>query len=147
MEAQAVSLQEALREQGLRLTRQRRIVVEALDRAEGHLSARDLLRLARQADPTINRATVYRTLALLKSRGLIDELDLLHLEGVGHFYERRVEGDHAHIGCPGCGRIVEMRTELAQDLARTVTERTGFAPTSIRIEVRALCPACQASAA
>ncbi len=132
-----------LQDRGIRLTRQRRVLLEIFESAEGHLSAAELLRRARQRDPTINRATVYRTVALLKRQGLIDELDLLHLSGEEHFYEQRSGHDHVHVGCPGCGRITEMDTELVSRLEAEVRQRTGCEPDSIRIEVRAVCPDCQ----
>ena len=138
-------LQASLRDSGVRLTRQRRILVDVLENTPGHFSARDLLRIARHTDPTIDRATVYRTLALLKSNGLVDELDLLHLEGEEHFYERRRTGDHAHLGCPSCGKIQELETELVPALVEEVRQRTGFAATAVRIEVRGVCPECQTS--
>jgi Fur family ferric uptake transcriptional regulator len=137
------SLLTTLEEKGIRLTRQRRILLDVLENAPGHVNARELMRLARQRDATLNRATVYRTLSLLKAEGLIDELDLLHLEGEEHFYERRRQEDHAHIGCPGCGKILELETDLVASLKAEVRQRTGFQPDSIRIEVRALCPDCQ----
>ena len=54
-----------------------------------HLDAAALLKAAKQKDPNIDRATVYRTIALLKHLGLIDELDLMHLEGEKHYYEAK----------------------------------------------------------
>jgi Fur family ferric uptake transcriptional regulator len=137
------TLLEVLDERGFRMTRQRRILLELLENASGHVNAKDLLRLAQQRDPSINRATVYRTLSLLKAEGLIDELDLLHLDGEEHFYERRRPQDHLHIGCVGCGRILEMETNLVDRLNTEVQVATGFRPDSIRVEVRALCPECQ----
>lgn len=137
-----MSLLAVLEARGIRLTRQRRVLLRLLDRAEGHVNARDLLRLAQQEDAAINRATVYRTLALLKGEGLIDELDLLHLEGEEHFYERRRAQDHVHVGCPGCGRIVEIETALIPALQLEVLRRTGFQVSSMRIEVRGICPTC-----
>ncbi|MCX6358283.1 MAG: Fur family transcriptional regulator [Armatimonadetes bacterium] len=136
------SLAEALSLRGIRLTRQRRLLLEVLDNAPGHLNARELLQAARRTDPTIDRATVYRTLHLLKTSGLVDELDLLHLEGEEHYYERRRTGDHVHLGCPQCGTISEFETDLVTKLAQEVHRREGFTATGVRIEVRGTCKAC-----
>lgn len=133
----------ALEERGFRLTRQRRVLLGVLDNAPDHVNARELLRLAQEQDASINRATVYRTLSLLKSEGLIDELDLLHLGGEEHFYEPRGERDHVHVGCVGCGKILEMETDLVASLEDEVRRRTGFQPDAVRIEVRARCSECQ----
>ena len=103
------SLQNALLSRGIRLTRQRRIILEIIETAKQHLDAAQILRKAAKIDPDINRVTVYRTLSLLKRHGLVDELDLLHVKGEGHFYERRPQRDHMHMTCLRCGRCRSSR--------------------------------------
>jgi Fe2+ or Zn2+ uptake regulation protein len=44
------------------------------------------LRKSQKVDASIDRSTVYRALGLLKRQGLIDELDLMHLNGEGRYY-------------------------------------------------------------
>src|SRR6516165_7033251 len=78
-----------LMSRGLRMTRQRRTILGVVETAKQHLDASQILRHARRLDPNIDRVTVYRTLKLLKRYGLIDELDLMHMQGEKHFYERR----------------------------------------------------------
>jgi Fe2+ or Zn2+ uptake regulation protein len=74
---------------GVRITRQRRLLVGIIQDSPRHLDAATVLGIAKQRDSDIDPATVYRTLALLKNRGLIDELDLMHLEGEKHYYETK----------------------------------------------------------
>ena len=131
-----------LQEQGIRLTRQRRIVCEVLEEAAGHLDAAQILEQARQRDERIDRATVYRIIDLLKQQGLLEELDLLHLNGKEHYYEIKNERQHVHLGCPGCGRIQEYKTGLLEELSAEIKKKTGFSPVSMRIEVAAYCPRC-----
>jgi Fur family ferric uptake transcriptional regulator len=50
--------------------------------------------LPENEDPRIDRSTVYRTIDMLKRRGLIDELDLMHIEGEKHYYEVKTNHDH-----------------------------------------------------
>ncbi len=82
-------LQAALTSRGVRLTHQRRTILGVVETAKQHLDASQILRQARRLDPGIDRVTVYRTLKLLKRHGLVDELDLMHMQGEKHFYERR----------------------------------------------------------
>jgi len=65
----------------VRLTSQRRAVISVIQEATSHLDGGALLALARKREPSIDRATVYRTTELLKKLRLIDELDLMHFEG------------------------------------------------------------------
>lgn len=132
-----------LANRGIRLTRQRRILLDIIENASDHLQASDLLRLAREEDDRIDRATVYRTLQLLKKHGLIEELDLLHLDGAEHHYEVVSGAGHAHIGCTVCGKVVEMETSLLSELEGEIRRRTGFEVSSVRIEVAAICPKCR----
>jgi Fur family ferric uptake transcriptional regulator len=127
---------------GIRLTRQRKVLLEIIENASDHLHASDLLRLAREHDQSIDRATVYRTLAMLKEHGLVEELDLLHLDGSEHHYELKGSRGHIHICCKKCGRVVEYDTELVTRLEDEVRERTGFDVDSSRIEIAAVCPVC-----
>src|SRR4029077_15416539 len=69
-------LQRELSVRGIRLTRQRRVLLEGMEKAQRHLDARQILERAQKMDANITRVTVYRTIDLLKRHGLIDELDL-----------------------------------------------------------------------
>ena len=72
------SIKVSLREKGVRLTRQRQILLELIDQTGQHLDAERLFQLAKVKDPKLNRVTVYRTLKMLKNGGMVDELDLMH---------------------------------------------------------------------
>ena len=88
---------EELHARGVRMTAQRRLLVSIIQDSPRHLDAATLLKVAKQKDPEVDRATVYRTIALLKNLGLIDELDLMHLEGEKHYYEAKTSRDHCHM--------------------------------------------------
>ena len=85
----ADGIQGSLKTRGIRVTRQRRILLDLIDRSGRHLDADQLYELAKQQDPKLNRVTVYRTLKMLKQGQLVDELDLMHVEGDQHYYETR----------------------------------------------------------
>ena len=72
------SLIDELLSKGVRLTAQRRALVEIIQTATAHLDAAALLKEVQKREPSIDRATVYRTIDLLKKLGLVDELDLMH---------------------------------------------------------------------
>src|SRR5580700_6181669 len=76
--AASPSSRTTLSERGVRLTRQRKILLDLIDKTGLHLDAERLFQLAKEQDPKLNRVTVYRTLKLLKEGGLVDELDLMH---------------------------------------------------------------------
>jgi Fur family transcriptional regulator, ferric uptake regulator len=129
---------------GIRLTAQRRALIETIQQAEAHLDAATLLTRARQRDPNIDRATVYRTLELLKRLGLIDELDLMHLNGERHYYEVKTQKDHLHLACFRCGQIEEFDSPTFQRLKREIAAQNDFEIQVMRLEVGGLCRECAA---
>jgi Fur family ferric uptake transcriptional regulator len=140
-------IQNSLKERGVRLTRQRRILLDLLDRSGRHLNAETLYQMAIEKDPKLNRVTVYRTLKLLKQGGLIDELDLLHFEGDRHYYESRLKQEHAHLICLRCGKVEEFFGEPLQSMRKQVESNFGFKIVVARTEMGGYCPDCQSQLA
>ncbi|MGC2604076.1 MAG: transcriptional repressor, partial [Silvibacterium sp.] len=121
--------------QGIRLTAQRRALIEVIQEATSHLDAASLLELARRRDPNIDRATVYRTIELLKRLGMIDELDLMHLNGEKHYYEVKTQRDHLHLACFNCGEIEEFASPTFERLKREISAMNDFDIQVMRLEV------------
>ena len=132
-----------LKSRGIRLTRQRQLLLALIDESGKHLDAENLYQMAHQRDPKLNRVTVYRTLKMLKEGGLVDELDLMHYEGDQHYYETRTKQEHAHIVCLRCGKVEEYYGEPLQKLRRQVETMFGFQILIARTEVGGYCSHCQ----
>ena len=135
-----------LREHGLRLTRQRRVIADVLQEAGEHLDAPEVLRRAQQQMPGLHLATVYRALESLKKLGIIDELDLMHVNGHGHYYEARTNKDHMHFTCQRCHAVFEIQDELFEKLKGQIEGRHGFVLRVARLELGGLCAKCAAKA-
>ena len=130
---------EALAMAGLRVTPQRLLVLEILEETDDHLDAGAILERARQRDPGVSLATVYRTLGKLKKAGLVDQRYLARDHRRG-FYEPTSKEEHYHFTCLGCGKVIEVHTsriaqareELARELglefARACTCFEGYCP-------------------
>ena len=133
----------ALKDKGVRLTRQRQILLDIINNSGQHLDAESLYAMAREKDPKLNRVTVYRTLKLLKDGGMVDELDLMHQKGDQHFYETKLKQEHAHIICLRCGKVEEFFGEPLQKLRRQVESHFGFQILISRTEIGGYCSHCQ----
>jgi len=133
----------ALEGRGVRLTRQRRVLLEVMDQAERHLSADAILERAQKIDPNVHRVTVYRTLEMLKKMGLLDELDLLHIHGHRHYYESHGPRDHIHVACLRCGKVREVESDLYEQMKRQIERDTGVKITVTRTEIGGYCDACR----
>ncbi|HTV59668.1 MAG TPA: Fur family transcriptional regulator [Verrucomicrobiae bacterium] len=137
------SLMKELVARGVRITAQRRLLVGIIQDSPRHLDAAALLEIAKKRDPEIDRATVYRTIALLKKRGLIDELDLMHLEGEKHYYEAKTNRDHCHMACFRCGAIIEYTSSSFERLREEMARESGFQIRAVRLEVGGYCKRCR----
>jgi len=133
----------SLKRKGIRLTRQRQILLDLIAKSGQHLDAEHLCRLAQAKDPHLNRVTVYRTLNLLKKSGLVDELDLMHFGGDQHYYESRMKNEHAHVVCLRCGKVEEFFGEPLQRLRRQVESHLGFQILVTRTEIGGYCADCR----
>jgi Fur family transcriptional regulator, ferric uptake regulator len=140
-------LQEELSSRGIRLTRQRRVVIQVIETAAQHMDANEILERSQKIDSEITQVTVYRTLELLKSHGLIDELDLLHLRGHRHYYESHGPRDHIHVACIRCGKVREIESELYEDLKKQIAKDCDIEISISRTEIGGVCGDCRAKAA
>jgi Fur family ferric uptake transcriptional regulator len=136
-------LQAELAARGVRMTQQRRAVLSVIETAKKHLDASQILRKAQRLDASVDRSTVYRTLRLLKRHGMVDELDLMHLEGERHFYERKPGRDHIHMACLRCGKISEFMSEVFDTLKRQLERDCRFSIVVARLEVGGYCSSCR----
>lgn len=126
-----------LRRKGLKTTLQREAIVDAFLEATGHVGLEDLLARAREKNPGVGLATVYRTVKLLEEAGIANSRQF----GSGQtLYEIAVDGEHHdHIICKECGYIVEFENDEIEALQEKVAKRQGFAIIHHRHELFGLC--------
>jgi len=127
-----------------KLTRQRSKIIETLVATAGeHLSAEEIYGLVTLEAPDIGLATVYRTLDLLVTLGIIEKTDF----GDGRArYELASPGDdhrHHHLICSGCGIITEVKDDLLDDLESTLEREYDFCITDHRLEFYGRCASCR----
>jgi Fur family ferric uptake transcriptional regulator len=139
-------LQASCADRGIRMTNQRRAILRVMETARKHLDAAQILRKAQTLDASVDRSTVYRTLQLMKRQGLIDELDLMHIHGEGHYYERKLSRDHIHMACLRCGKITEFVSDVFDKLKQQVERDCRFRVLVSRLEIGGYCSTCRRSA-
>jgi Fur family ferric uptake transcriptional regulator len=132
----------ALAERGLRLTRQRRAVLEAIAAAPSSLSATQVYDAARAGCPELGLTTVYRTLEVLTEVGA-----LRRVHGSDHcesFVPASAEHGHTVV-CSGCGRATEFTACDMRDIADAAARETGYSITGHFLQLSGLCARCSAS--
>ena len=126
--------------QGHPLTPQRRLLLELIRKADGHIDAKELYRRASSKEESISPATVYRTLNLFKRLGLVDER---RLGKVRCYYEIKQPVEHQHLVCQGCGKIIEFESPLIRKLVEKVQREHGFNVTKAELYFEGYCPECE----
>lgn len=122
----------------LRMTSQRRAIIDTVFGTEEHFTAEQLLEWAREKDSSVSRATVYRTLPLLMESGLVQELDL----GKDYKYYDPNYTDHPHhnhIICQDCDKIVEFEDEKLEQLEEEISKQLGFSLRTQKLQISASC--------
>jgi len=125
------------------LTVQRRLLLELLGDAEGHIDAKELYRRASARDESISPATVYRSLNLFKELGLVDER---RLGKIRCYYEIKQSPEHQHLVCQGCGKIIEFESPLIRKLVEIVRAEHGFNVTKAELYLEGYCSECEQEA-
>ncbi len=133
-------LERHVREQGGRMTRQRREVARVFFSMGGHPGVEDLVAEVRKRHPSIGPATVYRTMKLLCDSGLVETREFG--ERFARYEASAPDEHHDHLICTGCGRIIEFGEEAIEALQEQVTRRYGFEMHHHRLDIWGLCRDC-----
>ena len=117
----------------VRLTPQRRAVIDAVESQDGAFTVVDVFERARRKEPRLGIATVYRTVELLRDAGSVRQL--------AGAYVRCHSGHHHHLVCTSCGAVEE--TDLCGAPSAALLERKhGFRAESHELDVYGLCARC-----
>ncbi|MCF3106176.1 transcriptional repressor [Streptomyces roseoverticillatus] len=135
--------QSNLRRRGYRLTPQRQLVLEAVDRLE-HATPDDILTEVRRTAGGVNISTVYRTLELLEELGLVSHAHLGHGAPTYHLADRH---HHIHLVCRDCTGVVEADLSVAAEFTDRLRAEFGFETDMKHFAIFGLCRDCAAGRA
>jgi len=119
-----LSWQEQLRARGLRLTKQRELVLAAVETL-GHGTPDQVHAEVQRTAPSVNLSTVYRTLEVLSELGLVRHA---HLSDRAPTYHSASGAEHGHFVCRGCGRQISVGREELEQALRPIADPIGFVP-------------------
>jgi Fur family ferric uptake transcriptional regulator len=130
-----------LAEKRLKLTPQRRAILDVVFETHRHFDAEELVEIIRRKEKRISRATVYRTLDLLVKTGLVTAMELgearkAYEHVVGHKH-------HDHLICTKCGRAIEFDDGFIELLQQKVCDRLNFEPQTHSLRIFGRCESCR----
>jgi len=134
-----------LRRRGLKYTRERQAILQAVMQDEQHFEAEELLWTMRRQSVRVGKATIYRTLPLLVEAGIIREA--IYGEKHAHYEHTFGHRPHDHMVCRDCGQVIEFDSKEVLDLIGQLCGRQGFEPLYHRFQVSGRCGQCRGAAA
>lgn len=139
-------LKEKLKENGLKVTQQRILVLQTLANNSGsHMTAEEIYGLIREKHPDIGLATVYRTLQLFLEMQLAESINLddgcVRYE-IGHIFEGDMKHNHHHLICGACGKVFPFEDDLLDGLEDQIEKATGFHVLDHKLKFYGLCKDC-----
>ncbi len=122
----------------LRITRQRRVILDEFKKANTHLTADEVYNRVKKSIPKVSLGTIYRNLEVLSEHGFIDKIEL-----AGH--QKMFDGNlnkHYHMRCINCQKLIDIPSrDVVIDTSRA--EQTGsFRVSGYRLELVGLCENC-----
>lgn len=121
-----------------RLTRYRRVVLEALRATENHPTAAEVFRIVRRRRPGVAYATIYNSLNWLELKGFIARVDFAEEAAR---YDPIVER-HDHLVCNRCGSLKDVSLELSARVLGRAARGIGFRVERYRTELFGICGRC-----
>ncbi|MEA1954415.1 MAG: transcriptional repressor [Campylobacterota bacterium] len=131
-----------LKENSLKFTKQRELLLKFLYENEGHFTPEDIYMLLKKENPNINIgiATIYRTLTLLEESGIASSISF---GAQGKKYELGLKKHHDHLICSSCEDIIEFFDETIEEQQEKIAKKFNFKMTNHTMKIVGLCENCQ----
>jgi Fur family ferric uptake transcriptional regulator len=114
---------------GMRVSRQRKYILELLWQTQEHLSARDIYDRLNQQGKNIGHTSVYQNLEALSTQGIIECVE----RGEGRLYGY-ISDPHSHVNCLNTKQIIDVEVELPKEIIKEIEAKTGVKITEYRID-------------
>jgi len=137
-----IDFKELLKENALKFTIQREVILETLYNSDEHLTPESLHNLIQEKFPDLKTgiATVYRTLSLLEESKMVTSLSF---GAQGKKYELGAKNHHDHLICTVCGSIAEFVDEQIEDRQHKIADELGFDMQDHSMQIYGVCKNCQ----
>lgn len=132
-----------LKEKSLKITGQRKQILDVFLNNEKHISAEELYDQLKKESPGIGLATIYRTLKLLCECGLANEIHFS--DGVTRYEHLFGHEHHDHLICLSCGRYIEVFDPDIEELQQKMAEKNKFKVLRHRLELYGICQDCSSN--
>jgi len=133
-------IEESLSSKGFKITKQRKQILDFILKTKGHFEIEDIVYKMKKKNKDVSRATIYRTIGLLKELGFVEEVIKYDNKTI---YEIAGKGHHDHLICIKCGKIIEFEDKNIEKLQNKICKKYNFKPIYHRLEIFGVCEECQ----
>ncbi|MBN2443514.1 MAG: transcriptional repressor [Spirochaetales bacterium] len=130
-----------LKKQGLRYTPERKEVLHGILQIHKHFDADDLYDFLKSHNGSLSRATIYRSLPLFLESNILRESP--RSEGRTHYEITYGHEHHDHLICLSCGKIIEFKHDMIEQLQNKVCKEYDFIPLDHSLSIRGYCKECK----
>ncbi|TMF35062.1 MAG: transcriptional repressor [Chloroflexi bacterium] len=138
------TVRDQLRARGLRWTPQRRLILDVITSARGHVTGSEFVDRCRERDPDTTPSTVYRTLDVLEELGYLAHS---HAADGREEYHVLPVAEHAHLHCSACGGSWEVAADEVGGLVGSLRRDHGFVVDVAHLTIAGRCRNCEAARA
>ena len=128
-----------LKDKGLKLTPQRRLIVDIIDETDAHLTAEEIIDYVKNRMPGVNKSTIYRTLELLEKCGCVFKSE----SGDRSIYHHAEAGHHHHLFCSKCGKSIYCEENIFLPVEKRLAEKYGLKVNFRHMVISGLCEECR----
>ncbi len=118
-----ITIEERCKKAGIRITGQRKLIIEVLQKSKDHPDVEELFKRANAIDNKVSIATVYRTVRLLQDTGILSRLEFN--DGKSRF-EDAVREHHDHLIDIDSGEVIEFVDNEIEKIQNKIAKRLGF---------------------
>ncbi len=136
---QLVVWEERLKSKGIRCTRQRKLILEILIKAQRPLAAQKIFKRLEGKDKKLRLSTVYRNLNYFQREGMVRSLQF---QGKESYFELKGEEHHHHLICINCNQMIPLDCPLHR-LESSLEDETGYLILDHQMKMYGLCPKCK----
>lgn len=131
---------EILKSKGIKLTKQRKSIIESLADIEGHINAQELFQKVLKKAPGTNFSTIYRNLEMLVD---MDVVRKFNLNDNTYYYELKSIEHHHHLICVKCGKSMELEFCPFKNIDKEILNNMDFQPSDHIFEIYGYCKDCK----
>jgi Fe2+/Zn2+ uptake regulation proteins len=119
------------------MTKNRKLILDIIKNSKGHLTADEIMTIARMEHPSIAKGTIYRNLGLMTDEGLLRKVSVI---GGPDHYDCRTD-PHQHMVCAKCGSITDVT--FGNNIKERIEQIVGTDILSFDMQINYICPDCR----